>query len=149
MENMPLLQPSLFVSGSASGVRVALLRPQIPASFAHTPWMSSSKPNGFKCLLFTCSFQIKLSVPNLSLKPQICIIDLSIWMVSGHFRYMYVYNTLSFPPSTDCSFPNLENGIITLPPFHAKSHLWLVLLFLITSNPSSKPVRSILKINPE
>lgn len=118
---MPLLQPSLFTSGSGSGVRVALLRPQISAPFAHTPWMSSSKPSGFKCLLFTCDFQIKLSVPNLSLKPQICIIDLSIWMVSGHFRYMYVYNTLSFPPSTDCSFPNLENGIITLPPFHAKS----------------------------
>ena len=42
-------------------------------------------------------------------------------MVSGYFRYMYVYNMLSFPPSTDYSFPNLENGTITLPPFHAKS----------------------------
>lgn len=121
MENRPLLQPSLFASRSGSGVRVALLRPQISAPSACTPWMNSSKPNGFKCLLYTSGFQIKLSIPNLSLKPQICIIDLSIWMVSGYFRYMYVYNMLSFPPSTDYSFPNLENGTITLPPFHAKS----------------------------
>ena len=129
MENRPLLQPSLFPSRSGSGVRVALLRPQISAPSAHTPWMNSSKPNGFKCLLYTCGFQIKLSIPNLSLKPQICIIDLSIWMVSGYFRYMYVYNMLSFPPSTDCSFPNLENGTITLPPFHAKSLGGLLDLF--------------------
>lgn len=121
MENRPLLQPSLFASSSGSGVRGALLRPQISAPSAHTPWMNSSKPSVFKCLLYTCGFQIKLSIPNLSLKPQICIIDLSIWMVSGYFRYMYVYNMLSFPSSTDCPFPNLENGTMALPPFHAES----------------------------
>lgn len=138
---MPFLQPSLSTSRCVGSISHL-----IPSSGCQRKC-----PHPSRC--FYISFYTRLSnsplLPsNFNYRPAV---EFSIWILNGHFECICT-TCFDFPCPQACPLLSLENGTMIHPDFQAKTlgiFLDLLSFFHITSDPSAKPTRSIVRISPE